>query len=65
MKSPGHGNIGGFLSINNADTGLRINSSPGSWAADSGSTLINGVATTSYTCNTTVSAGTLSISSDD
>ncbi len=52
VKNPGDGNIGGFLGINNADTGLRINSSAGSWAADGAATRINGVTTTSYTANT-------------
>ncbi len=52
VKNPGDGNIGGFLGINNSDTGLRINSAPGSWAADGAATVINGAATTNYTANT-------------
>jgi len=51
VKGGVDGNIGGFLGINGADTGLRLNSSPGSWAADSASNLVNGLATTSYTAN--------------
>ncbi len=51
VKGGVDGNIGGFLGINGGDTGLRLNSSPGSWAADSGSTTVNGVATTAYTAN--------------
>ncbi len=51
VKGGVDGNIGGFLGINGADTGLRLNSSAGSWAADGATTTVNGVATTTYTSN--------------
>ena len=46
VKGGVDGNIGGFLGINNADTGLRLNSSPNGWAADGGKTEVNGVENT-------------------
>jgi len=48
VKSGADGNLGGVLGQNNADTGFRLNSSTGSWAADSSSTTVNGLLTNLY-----------------